>query len=84
MQNRMRLSLDGRSSEYRKAEKTEFNYKEKPHPPSTASDTDTNSETDVKTHENFKKPIGNPFTSARLNRAFRYILELSNFISSSL
>ncbi|KAK6622953.1 hypothetical protein RUM43_008805 [Polyplax serrata] len=68
MQNRMRLSQDGKgSSEIRKVEKKEFSHKEKPHPPSTASDTDTNSDTDVK---NFKKPIGNPFTSARLNRAF--------------
>lgn len=68
MQNRMRLSLDGRNSDLRKSDRKDYSVKEKPHPPSTASDTDTNSENESKV---FKKPLGNPFTSARLNRAFR-------------
>lgn len=72
MQNRMKLSFDGKRTDGR-TDKRDFSYKEKPHPPSTASDTDTNSESDAKT---FKKPIGNPFTSARLNRAFRYVFSL--------
>ncbi|KAL0274306.1 UNVERIFIED_CONTAM: hypothetical protein PYX00_006759 [Menopon gallinae] len=67
MQNRMRLSLDGRNSDLRKSDRRDYTFKEKPHPPSTASDTDTNSESEGKI---FKKPLGNPFTSARLNRAF--------------
>lgn len=69
MQNRMKLSLDGRNSDLRRSDRKDHGVKEKPHPPSTASDTDTNSENEGKV---FKKPMGNPFTSARLNRAFRY------------
>lgn len=69
MQSRMRQNLklnlpvdNGKKGSLRK---------ERLHPPSTASDTDTNSDNDARA---FKKPQGAPFTSARLNRAFRYRL----------
>lgn len=73
MQSRMRqslkLNLGPNVSEKGSARK------ERLHPPSTASDTDTNSDNDAKV---FKKPTGAPFSSARLNRAFRYERNLSD------
>lgn len=64
MQSRMRQNLKlNLATDHNKKMTTR---KERLHPPSTASDTDTNSDND-----GFKKPQSAPFSSARLNRAFR-------------